>query len=98
MPPGDDTGLVAARHQRMRLASVTTRRPDVALLWPRAPNPRFVAAAPETLEEAEQMFMGKWQDKDTPAERERLHRLQVQVRRCARTVRRVRNACGAAFR
>eukprot|EP00667_Euglena_gracilis_P020948 EG_transcript_22792 len=35
-------------------------------------------AVPETLEEAEEMFMGKWQEEDTPAERERRHRLQVQ--------------------
>eukprot|EP00668_Euglena_longa_P001864 GGOE01002185.1.p2 GENE.GGOE01002185.1~~GGOE01002185.1.p2 ORF type:complete len:249 (-),score=108.59 GGOE01002185.1:269-1015(-) len=35
-------------------------------------------AVPETLEEAEEMFMGKWQELDTPAERERQHRLQVQ--------------------
>jgi hypothetical protein len=35
-------------------------------------------AVPETLEEAEAMFMGKWQEQDHPAERERLHRLQVQ--------------------
>lgn len=35
-------------------------------------------AAPETLEEAEEMFMGRWDEADTPAQKERAHRLQVQ--------------------